>query len=79
MEIKACDGIDLRIGEGEIVGLVGESGCGKSTLGRTVVGLENAKSGEIHFRGRNLLALHGSEQARQRRQIQYIFQDPFSR
>jgi oligopeptide/dipeptide ABC transporter ATP-binding protein len=77
-DIKACDGVSLDIGEGEIVGLVGESGCGKSTLGRTIVGLESAKSGEIRFRGHDLLSLRGRELAASRRQIQYIFQDPLS-
>ena len=77
-QIKACDGIDLEINEAEIVGLVGESGCGKSTLGRTVVGLEDARSGEINFRGENLLALRGRHLATRRREIQYIFQDSLS-
>jgi peptide/nickel transport system ATP-binding protein len=77
-DIKACDGVSLEIGEGEIVGLVGESGCGKSTLGRTIVGLESAKSGEIRFRGQDLLSLRGRELTTSRRRIQYIFQDPLS-
>lgn len=77
-EIKACDGVSLSIAAGEIVGLVGESGCGKSTLGRTVVGLESAKSGEIRFHGDNLLSLRGKHLAERRRKIQYIFQDPLS-
>jgi peptide/nickel transport system ATP-binding protein len=76
--IKACDGVSLDINEGEIVGLVGESGCGKSTLGRTVVGLENANSGEIRFRGQDLLALRGGQLAKLRREIQYVFQDSLS-
>lgn len=77
-EIKACDGVTISIGEGEIVGLVGESGCGKSTLGRTIVGLERPNSGKIMFRGENLLSLRGRHLAESRRQIQYIFQDPYS-
>ena len=74
-EIKACDGVSLEVGEGEIVGLVGESGCGKSTLGRTLVGLEKAKAGEIRYRGENLLAMRGKELTGKQRHIQYIFQD----
>ncbi|ESW67119.1 ABC transporter ATP-binding protein [Mesorhizobium sp. C277A] len=77
-EIKACDGVSLKIGAGEIVGLVGESGCGKSTLGRTIVGLESAKSGEIRFKGENFLAMSGKHLFERRRKIQYIFQDPLS-
>ncbi len=76
--VKACDGVTISINEGEIVGLVGESGCGKSTLGRTIVGLERPSSGKIIFRGEDLLSLRGSALAQKRRQIQYIFQDPFS-
>ncbi|RWH69321.1 MAG: ATP-binding cassette domain-containing protein [Mesorhizobium sp.] len=77
-EVKACDGVTVSIGEGEIVGLVGESGCGKSTLGRTIVGLERPTSGKIIFRGEDLLSLRGRRLAESRRQIQYIFQDPYS-
>ena len=77
-EVKACDGVTVSIGEGEIVGLVGESGCGKSTLGRTVVGLERPSSGKIIFRGEDLLSLRGRRLAESRRQVQYIFQDPYS-
>ncbi|MDP3342371.1 ABC transporter ATP-binding protein [Frigidibacter sp.] len=77
-DIRACDGVTLDINAGEIVGLVGESGCGKSTLGRTIVGLERARSGQIRFRGEEVLALRGSRGAATRRKIQYIFQDPLS-
>jgi peptide/nickel transport system ATP-binding protein len=76
--IRACDGIDLVLGEAEIVGLVGESGCGKSTLGRTIVGLEEATSGRILFDGVDLLALGRSARRTMRRRIQFIFQDPYA-
>jgi peptide/nickel transport system ATP-binding protein len=77
-QIKACDGVDLYVGEGEIVGLVGESGCGKSTLGRTIVGLERPVAGKIIYNGIDLLSLSGEAQRAARRSIQYIFQDPYS-
>ena len=77
-EIRACDGVSLTIDEGEIVGLVGESGCGKTTLGRSIVGLEQPISGYIIYRGKDILALPGSEQRELRRSIQYIFQDPYA-
>ncbi|WP_028957449.1 ABC transporter ATP-binding protein [Sulfitobacter sp. 20_GPM-1509m] len=77
-DIRACDGVTLHLNPGEIVGLVGESGCGKSTLGRTIVGLERARSGSIMFKGQDVLALKGREGAATRREIQYIFQDPLS-
>lgn len=77
-DIRACDGVSLDLNPGEIVGLVGESGCGKSTLGRTIVGLERARSGQILFRGQDLLALRGAQGSATRRKVQYIFQDPLS-
>ncbi|MHA7777946.1 ABC transporter ATP-binding protein [Roseibium sp. M-1] len=76
--ITACDKISLTVNEAEIVGLVGESGCGKSTLGRTIVGLEGASSGRILYKGRDILSLGWKERRRLRREIQYIFQDPYS-
>ena len=70
--LRALDGIDLRIGAGETVALVGESGCGKSTLGRIVAGLLPASSGEIRFEGHQPAS--GKARARQ---IQIVMQDPF--
>lgn len=76
--IKAVDKICFKIYQGETLGLVGESGCGKSTLGRTLVHLEKATSGSILYRGKDVTQLSISNIKRLRKEIQIIFQDPFS-
>lgn len=76
--MKAVNGVSFEIYEGETLGLVGESGCGKTTLGRAVSLLQRADSGRIHFNGRDLLQTGRSELRKVRRQIQMIFQSPFS-
>lgn len=74
--IKAVDGINLTLYQGETLGLVGESGCGKSTLSRTILQLMRPTSGKVRFLGQELTQLSKSEMRQQRRRIQMIFQDP---
>ena len=81
-QIKAVDGVDLAIRQGETLGMVGESGCGKSTLGRTLIRLERATGGSVRYRVDgsmiDLLALPREPLFEMRRRVQMIFQDPFS-
>ncbi|MBW4571572.1 MAG: ABC transporter ATP-binding protein [Tolypothrix carrinoi HA7290-LM1] len=74
--IKAVDGINLELYQGEILGLVGESGCGKSTLSRTILQLIRPTGGKIEFFGKDLTNLSSQEIRSSRRQMQMVFQDP---
>jgi oligopeptide transport system ATP-binding protein len=76
--VKAVDGVTFDILKGETFGLVGESGCGKSTTGRALLRLLEATSGSVRFDGKDIFALSETELRTARREMQLIFQDPFS-
>jgi peptide/nickel transport system ATP-binding protein/oligopeptide transport system ATP-binding protein len=76
--VHAVDGVSLAVKRGESLGLVGETGCGKSTTARLIARLLDPTSGSVHFEGRDITAVKGRALKPLRREIQMIFQDPYS-
>ena len=76
--VRAVDGVSFDVFPGETMGLVGESGCGKTTIGRTILRLEESTEGTIHYKGRDVVLMNRDELKEFRKEVQIIFQDPYS-
>jgi peptide/nickel transport system ATP-binding protein/oligopeptide transport system ATP-binding protein len=77
-QVKAVDGVSLTLSKGETFGLVGETGCGKSTFGRTIIRLQDPTSGHIAVNGRDITSLREKDLRPFRRDMQMVFQDPYT-
>ncbi|WP_161157604.1 murein tripeptide/oligopeptide ABC transporter ATP binding protein OppF [Vibrio eleionomae] len=77
-QLKAVDGVDVRLYEGETLGVVGESGCGKSTFARAIIGLVESTAGEVVWLGQDLTRMKDVQRRNTRKEIQMIFQDPLA-
>ncbi len=76
--VKALNGVSFQIYSGETLSVVGESGCGKSTLGRTVIGLHQPNSGQVHYHGQRIDQFSAKQMLPYRRKMQMVFQDPYA-
>ena len=76
--LHALSDVSVDIYEGETLGVIGESGCGKSTFGKCLVQLHKATAGSVEYEGRNIFELKGNDLKKLKRDIQMVFQDPFS-
>ena len=77
-DVKAVDGLNFDVFQGETLGLVGESGCGKSTTGRAILQLYKPTAGQVLFEGTDLVKIKGEDLRKMRRRMQMIFQDPYA-
>ncbi len=77
-DLHAVDGINFSLYEGRTLGVVGESGCGKSTLGRVLIRLIEATSGEVLYKGQNILTVNNKTMNSMRKDLQMVFQDPYA-
>src|SRR5215217_7753657 len=76
--LRAVDGVSFDLYQGETLGIVGESGCGKSTVAKLLMNLERATAGEIFYKGQDITKLSGRALKAVRRNIQMVFQDPYT-
>ncbi len=78
ISVQAVDGINLRVGKKQTIGLVGESGCGKTSLGRTIIRLQDPTQGQIIYDGEDVTKLHGEQLNQYRHKMQMVFQNPYA-